>query len=260
MNQRPAPVPGAVLFARYAYPPNSLDLCGPSESAGLWQAAVQGTDLDYLSHLASQFEGAWPYLQMIAAANGIDDPLDARVVESYWLGNELSLRVPLTTLARSLEERFAWRAGRSWDALVAAAVAGGVAHHSFHVFAVYPWLGLLRAGREGPAMDVLDNCRIRPGRLVALEGDQALVSSRPLRFLGSRLEFGATRTELVRYRRDDHGLVDDLRVGDAVALHWDWICDRLSEGSARWLDTCTRRNLQAVNSLTRPGPAVICGA
>ena len=35
------------------------------------------------------FEGAYPYLELIASENGIADPLDARVVEAYWLGNDL---------------------------------------------------------------------------------------------------------------------------------------------------------------------------
>ena len=36
-----------------------------------------------------------PYLRLIAAANGIADPLDRRVVEAYWLGNGLLERTDL---------------------------------------------------------------------------------------------------------------------------------------------------------------------
>ena len=44
--------------------------------------------------MAAQFEGAWPYLQLIAASNGIAEPLDPRVVEAYWTGNRLVTRAP----------------------------------------------------------------------------------------------------------------------------------------------------------------------
>ena len=40
-----------------------------------------------LRDLAAGFEGAYPYLELIAAANGIEDPLDTRVVDAYWIGN-----------------------------------------------------------------------------------------------------------------------------------------------------------------------------
>ena len=33
-----------------------------------------GTALEDLSRLAALFEGAWPYLELIAACNGIADP------------------------------------------------------------------------------------------------------------------------------------------------------------------------------------------
>jgi len=64
-------------------------------------------------------------------------------------------------LAASLVERFARQVARNFEPLVAAAFTGVVDQHSFHVFAVYPWLGLLRAGNEGAPLEILDCCRIR---------------------------------------------------------------------------------------------------
>ena len=141
-------VAGPVLFARYAYPPNALGYCGPADPAALLEMTSDGRDLSGLGHLAARFEGAWPYLQLIASCNHITDPLDSRVVEAYWTGNELLARVPSTALAASLGDRFEQRAGRRFGPLVSG-VQGAIAQHSFHVFAVYPWLGLLRAGMEG---------------------------------------------------------------------------------------------------------------
>ena len=132
--------------------------------------------------------------------------------------------------------------------------------HAFHVFAVYPWLGLLRAGREGPALTVLDRCRVRWGRVVDVGPDEVRVASRPLAFVGSRLTLGDEAVESARWRAEPGGLVEGLRAGDAVALHWDWVCDRLGERQLRWLVDSTRRNLDAVNSLGAPGPAVAVGA
>ena len=116
-----------------------------------------------LAELARTFEGAWPYLELIAGANGIADPLDPRVVEAYWVGNELLDRVSPGALARHVDDRFRGRIGRSWSTSLDAVAAGAVPHHSFHVFAVYPWLGLLRTGVVDEPLRVLDRCRTTPG-------------------------------------------------------------------------------------------------
>jgi hypothetical protein len=255
-----APTAGPVLFARYAYPPNSLGYCGPGDPAALLGTAAEGSDLPALGHLAARFDGAWPYLQLIAACSGLADPLDRRVVEAYWVGNELLGTVSQATLAHALGDRFEQRAGRRFSSLVSSVPAGGIPQHSFHVFAVYPWLGLLRAGMEGPPLEVLDRCRIRWGRVEEVAGDMVTVLSRPLLFQGSRLALGPYRTEPVRRSLDGVGFTEDLRPGDVVSLHWDWVCDRLSPTGFAWLRYCTSRNLDAVNSLASPGPAVVTGA
>jgi hypothetical protein len=81
-------VPGPLLFARYAYPPNSLGYCGPRDSASLLGYGSERVVDGGLRQLARGFEGAYPYLELIACATGVPDPLDHRVVEAYWLGNE----------------------------------------------------------------------------------------------------------------------------------------------------------------------------
>ena len=112
---RPRPrADGPLLFARYAYPPNQLGYCGGDDPGALLEQTSAGVVDGGLRQALRAFEGAWPYLELIAAANGIDDPLDARVVEAYWLGSPLLERVGTTLLGGSLDERFRHRAGRSW--------------------------------------------------------------------------------------------------------------------------------------------------
>ena len=101
-----AAVAGPILFARYAFGPNRLGYCGPDDSAELFAEATVGGDLRALRHNAEQFEGAWPYLQLIAKANGVADPLDARVVEAYWLGNSMLENVTPALMGDSLDVRF----------------------------------------------------------------------------------------------------------------------------------------------------------
>ncbi|HEV7166996.1 MAG TPA: DUF6390 family protein [Micrococcaceae bacterium] len=242
-------IDGAQLFVRYAYPPNSRGSCGPEDSDALLHYGQSGVTDPGLRELAKGFAGAWPYLELIAGATGIRDPLDHRVVEAYWVGNSLLDRVGLRNVGNSMEDRFRARTGQQFPHLIEGVLAGGVPHHSFHVFEVYPWLGLLRDDRRyATALNVLDKCRIRWGEVLAITGDEALVSSRPLEWDGRVLSLGQPQVETARYAVAGVGFVADLAVGDAVSLHWDWVCDRLTAPQLHQLQLFTVRHLKIANS------------
>jgi len=244
---------GPLLFARYAYPPNELGYCGPADHGALLDYAAAGVSDRGLAQLARGFDGAWPYLQMIAGASGIADPLDARVVEAYWVGNGLLERVNMGAYGRFLEDRFRRRAGRGWDALAQAIPAGAVAHHSFHVFLVYPWVGLMRAGWSEQPLRVLDRCRIRWGTVVSTGQGTADVRCRPLTWDGRLLSLGPPRVERALAAAGGKALAGGLRAGDVVALHWDWVCDRLTAARAQSLRWYTRRHLRLANAAPAAG-------
>lgn len=195
---------GPLLFARYAYPPNSLGYCGADETRTLLEYGDAEVSDGGLAELARTFEGAWPYLTLIADANEIADPLDPRVVHAYWVGNELLDHVAPSDLARHVHERFRGRVGRATERLVDTVAAGAVPHHCFHVFAVYPWLGLLRTGIVEEPLHVLDRCRITPACVVSVAGDEAVVRLRPLCWNGHTLELGTWTSRTARWR--DAGL------------------------------------------------------
>jgi len=238
---------GPLLFARYAYPPNALGYCGADETRTLLEYGDARVSDPGLAELARTFEGAWPYLTLIAGANRITDPLDPRVVEAYWVGNDLLDRVTPDTLARHVEDRFRGRIGGSWRRVLDAVAAGAVPLHSFHVFAVYPWLGLLRTGLVDEPLHVLDRCRTTPALVESVDGDTARVLLRPLLWNGRTLELGTYVPRDVRWRDDGLALVIGLQQGDWVSLHWDFACDRLTPKAAATLDRTTKRALSAVN-------------
>ena len=235
------------LFARYAYPPNALGYCGPPDPRALIEAGSPGARSEDVVSVARRFSGAWPYLELIASSNAIADPLDARVVEAYWIGNELLEGIPSTSLLGAIGSHPDSGLGGAAQ-LRGAAMAGGVAHHSFHVFAVYPWLAVLRSGKREPALSVLERCRIRWGRIEAVDGENVIVRSRPLGFDGRDLVLLDERSEQACGSVGGVGFVDDLVPGDLVSLHWDWVCDRLEPGALAHLEHFTMRSLQAVNA------------
>lgn len=100
-------------------------------------------------------------------------------------------------------------------------------HHSFHVFAVYPWVSMLGRGNDAAALSILEQCRIRWGTVTGVDGERATVVTEPLTVVNGALGFGAPRDESVRWSAGGSSLVRDLVEGDLVSLHWDWVCDRL---------------------------------
>ena len=219
-----------------------MGYCGPDDVEALAGYGVTGVADPGLRQLVTAFEGAYPYLELIAAAAHIPDPLDRRVVEAYWIGNRLLMEVDMALLGRSMTERFRRRAGRQWDRVAEAVWAGGLAHHSFHVFAVYPWVGLMREGRIAEPVQVLDQCRIRWGRVEAVAGDRIRVRSRPLVWEGAALALGESRLEIVR---PSPGV--EASVGDWVSLHWEWVCDRLTARQLADLRGFSSHHLRLVN-------------
>jgi hypothetical protein len=237
---------GALLFARYAYPPNALGLCGADSPGTLLEYGDAGESDGGLAELARTFEGAWPYLTLIAEANRIEDPLDPRVVEAYWVGNDLLSHVPPAALTRHVRERFRGRLGSAADCIPSNVAAGAVPHHCFHVFALYPWLGLLRSGIVDEPLRVLDQCRTAPALVLAVDEESATVLAEPLLWDEGRLRLGEPVPREVRWRDGGRAFARPRR-GELVSLHWDFVCDILTAGAAARLAGVTRRVLAAVN-------------
>lgn len=243
MTTSPAAVSGPVRFARFAFPPNRLGYCGPGDGDRLAAYAAGRVDRG-VAELAKGFEGAYPYLQLLAGASGCDDPLDAEVVEAYWLGNPLLGAVSLHDFGRSIDDRFRRRAGTSWRRLVDG-IPDGVANHAFHVFHVMPWAGLIRDGVVDEPLDIIDRCRISWATVIgpAAPGSsgQVLVRRDPLVWSGSRMSFGRPVIEAV-----DSPI--ELDAGDVVAIHWNWVCERLSAVQLNWLRRTTLRQVETLRA------------
>jgi hypothetical protein len=238
--------PGPVLFARYAYPPNRLGLCGPDDAPALHAGALAGANRE-LRELARGFEGAYPYLSLIAHENGISDPLDRRVVEAYWLGGDLSARIAPRSLHRNVSDRFRGRmTPGEWRWLERAVAAGSRPIHAFHVLEVFPRAGLMR-GDVAPIVETMDSCRVRWGRLVRAIGDQLVVSASRLEVVDGALGIGAERIETVTGWYDGSGLLGGARPGDPISLHWGWACDRLSRPQLDRLTAWTAAALRIAN-------------
>jgi Family of unknown function (DUF6390) len=232
---------GYTLFARYAFPPNELGFCGPANSDVL----LRGDNPAEVAAHAKEFDGTWPYLRAIAEAAGTPDALDADVVRSYWVGGPHLARVDPAALLSKLRGAFKGQAtGMLFDL---ARPHGALAHHSFHVFVVYPWVRFL--DRDAPtALKVLQDCRIRWGFVEAVDDESAVIATRPLIFTDGILALGEPRSERVRWSKDGVSLIGPPSPGDVVSAHWDWACGVLAEEEYAALADATQTTLDLVNA------------
>ncbi|MDO3648361.1 DUF6390 family protein [Nocardia mangyaensis] len=233
------------MFAHYAYAPNRLGYCGPADAR-----ALHGGSGDEIRALARQFSGAWPYLRVMSELTGLTDPLDHRLVESYWLGGGIGADLDPTAFTTELLALIGPMAGHYWSHLNADLVDEAAANHGFHVFGVYPWSRLLDKGTGEHPLRVLDSCRITWATVAAQDATAFTVRCRRLIRDGPLLSLSVP--ELRQVAVDDADLAADLRIGDRVALHWDRVCGRLDPARLHDLITSTARQLEVTNRrLTR---------
>ncbi len=225
---------GHAMFAQYAYPPNELGYCGPADGDGPSELATH----------AKEFDGAWPYLTAIADAVG-SEPLNDDIVHSYWVGGPSLEKVDPAALLARLRTTFKGQVTGLLDAVPATAEV--LAHHSFHVFVVYPWVRFLDRDPE-TALQVMQDCRIRWGTVQSVSGEQVVLTSRPLTLDAGELALGHPENERVSWSKDGVSLTPAPQPGATVSAHWDWVCATLTDGEGAALESATRATLDLVNA------------
>lgn len=238
--QADSSAPGVDMFARYAYAPNALGYCGPPLGATLRDGSVEA-----VRAAASRFSGAWPYLRVLSALTDIADPLDYRLVESYWLGGGVAADLDPNQFFDRLLAIIGPQAGRYWSHLTADLAGEAAGNHCFHVFGVYPWSRLL--GRTEHPLRVLDSCRITWGTVLSRDGDDIEVSCRALVWDGRALTLSEPSVRRLEVWTDGYAAVPDVSVGDRVAVHWGRLCGRLTQEQIHALAEATDRQLAATN-------------
>lgn len=239
----PTPTSGLLLFIRYAFMPNHLGYCGGNDAEVLFEHATEGRSDDRIAPLLAKFSGALPYLRVIAAANSIADPFDHRVVQAYWLGNDLLARVEVADLNRSLLERFGPQLTPALrDQLLRKAPQGAKPYHLFHVVDVYRHLE-----NDDVGMAAMESCRISWGQVTAVDATNLVVRRRPLVLRDQRFVLDEPRAERVQRTVFDRGFVDDVAVGQWVSIHWGWACEVLDDGRRADLEQWTTHHLRLAN-------------
>lgn len=238
---------GIMRCSRYSFGPNRLHYCGPDANRELHDLIESGESNIALSLLLKQFKTLFPYLRQIAQANDISDPFDSRVVEAYWLGNELLDSVEKNTLYHFLvddlkvkdklkSKEFVW--------LEEKIKQGAVPHHSFHVLNIWQ-----QTGHNDLLSDLtrMDECRISSGVVTKVEGPEITVSTEPLIYVNGKFTLGPLISKALTRQLEAEYDIEQIKPGQTVSIHWSVPCEVITPKQAETLKKYTLKNIAFAN-------------
>ncbi|MEK9180983.1 MAG: DUF6390 family protein, partial [Patescibacteria group bacterium] len=238
---------GVLRCSHYSFGPNRLHYCGPDANSEILAYINNDSADPGLEVLLKNFRTLYPYLKFIASANNIADPFDERVVEAYWIGNELLQNVSRQALYSHLidEQEIKKRLGSKDFRWIEEKIARrAVPHHSFHVLNIW-----MRTGHEQRAhtLESMDACRVSWGKVLAVDGPNVIVETEPLIYQDGKLFLGSpVQKKLTRRLESEHD-IEQLKPGTIISIHWDVPCEVISERQAAALKKYTLRSLELAN-------------
>lgn len=242
---------GVFSCARYAFAPNYYKYCGPDANREIAAYLKQRESDLKLKNYLSEFAVLYPYLKLIARENNISNAFDPRVVEAYWIGNDLLENVGMRAFAdhlaygQRLKDRLPYKKLK-W--ILNKIPKGARIHHSFHVFSVFT-----RTGHRfiDHTLDTMDQCRIGLGKILQSSKlkTQSLmlqVKSQKLRYHNGKLRLreGVVREVMLPV---ESKFTNSLKSGDWVTFHWGFVCDKVSPQQINNLKFYTQLNLKQAN-------------
>ncbi|MFH1354420.1 MAG: DUF6390 family protein [bacterium] len=230
---------GVARCSRYSLGPNRLHLCGPDLNREVLSYINENISDDGLISILKQFKTLYPYLQQIAHANQIKDPFDPRVVEAYWIGNSLLDTITAKIYYRHLTDNVQVQkmsSSKQVDKLKDKLAQGALMHHSFHVLNIWR-----RTGHHDieHTPDTIDKCCVTWGKILKVSGPTLIVSRQPI--------FGPPKKQKIIRQLEHASLLDDVKAGDYISIHWDTPCEIITPKQAANLTKYTRLSINLAN-------------
>lgn len=205
---------GIRLCCGFSRVTNQRKYCGPKE-AYKQMADFLRTEKgqDEVSSLLSQFEGLYPYLQLIAQKHGLS-PFDDGVIEAYWLGNELLDAFSSEDYLAFFPELVKKGLPRQFVAnLERCMPLGAIPHHTFHVL----FIGVGRVTGSVPTnLASMKQCMATWGEVLHVGSSDLLVKGPLLQQQNSKFSLSSHVEYTVSYEPS----LFQPKEKDMVAMHW----------------------------------------
>jgi len=232
---------GPKIAALYGLIPNKLGFCGPRQEL-LKKFIIGKLSIPEIIPVLEKFEAAYPYYQLIAKKNRVSSPFNKKVIEAYWLGNELLDKFTADDLRQFIIKDFS-RPGllSKREAAVRAKLIpeNSKPHHSFHVMVLGSITGSINFTGQ---TKLKDTCRIGWGRIVQIKNDKIVVSHEPLTGK-ENIKFGKSTKKIINW---DKEMLPVAKIGDWISFHWNYAIQVLNENNVINLHTYTQNTLNSL--------------
>lgn len=233
---------GPELCCRFSRVTNKLNYCGPLKAHETFLEFFKTKQNEQkIKELLSKFEGLYPYLKFISSKHNLD-PFDYKVIEAYWLGNELLdafSKEDYASFLPELEKR--GLPAKITKQLQSTLPKYAVPHHTFHVL----FVGVGRVTGSVPAtLENMQKCMASWGTV--LESDENQIKIKGPTLEQTKNKFLIKETErTVFYQKQ----LIQPNTQDTVAMHWNECVHILNKEQAENLEKYTKKIIEAVNSV-----------
>lgn len=239
---------GLILCSRYSYPPNSYSLCGPLEKKNDMVCYTAGSVADRGSRdILARFETMYPYLRFIAGENRIKDEFDPRVVEAYWLGNNLLNKSSLRGLFTHLNDTLKLKkrlGNKEIYSLMSKLEFGAVPNHAFHVLNIWIRTGHLNIAHT---LQTMEACLVGWGKVIEINNRSFQLETKSLQIQSGKLTFEKMIKRTVKTLGKTDVFAKKIRLGDWVSYHWGKFVQKLNKTQLYNLNFYTQKAINLVN-------------
>ncbi len=192
---------GLMIFCQHAYPASLKGACGNNNSEILKTFIQTGKPPKNIKEILNDFPNAIKNLKILSRTSGIKNIFDYRLVEAFWLGNNLLEKFPKN-------------------------------QRPFHLTSLLKDLKPALKKGSRPAAAILENCRISYGQVLSITspisqkhriGQARIIEYNPIGCRKKTLAFLKDKIKTVEFI-DPH-----LKKNDLVSLHHNHICGSISE-------------------------------
>lgn len=209
----------------YSLMPHELGYCGPCDADNskkkLKDYLIGGNISEMeVRKLLDEFTGAVTYYQLIAKKNNISDYYDEKVIEAYWLGNELLYNVAVDDIKKMVRTEFVGPGlltREKAEEKISGFPKTGVAHHTFHIF----FIGAV-TNRVQLVGEAMDRCRPSWGEVKEILSAENKVKVKTTKLFPKEVD-----VEMEIFW--DKAFVSELKIGDLVTSHWGRISEKITD-------------------------------
>lgn len=235
---------GIRIAALYGIYPFELGLCGPrgKETKQILSQYLSRNDVSEqkVKSILREFKGAYPYYQLIARSNGINDSFDEKVVRAYWIGNELLENVSIDSLKKVIvnfsDLKFLSQA--FLQEKVKRIPIAVKPYHSFHVYFIGSVTGIIKL--EGKSLDV---CRVSWGEVIKKENDKIIIKYQPIKKIENQYVLADFVKKNILWKKD---FLPKVAIGDYVSCHWNHVVEVINQEDVRNLKKYTGLTLSSI--------------